>query len=114
MKKFRLPSGRCYLPEFLQLSGMSKNTFFRVYRHSDAYAALLDVQEDHLHRVHLPIAAAKQLKRERRAKANHGNRGRTPKRRCPHCAAIAHPRHRVCPACGQPLPAKPPAVEKPV
>ena len=59
MKKLHLPNSRCYLPEFLQLNGMSKNTFFHAYHRNVDYAALLGIHEDHVHRLHLPITAAR-------------------------------------------------------
>lgn len=94
------PPDRCGLREFIQLAGVSKGTFFSIYRYSPQYAQLLDVQEDRLHRLHFPIAAAKEIARERSRKPVHGNKGRRPRRPCGQCGAALHPRHKECEGCG--------------
>jgi hypothetical protein len=93
------PPGRIGLKQFLADAEISKNTFFLRYRHDPKYVALLDIREDRDHRLHFPMDAGHRL-RNLRDKPRHGNAGRVPRRPCPSCGAILHPRHTACVGCG--------------
>lgn len=96
------PPRRIGLTELLTHAGITKNTFFRRYRHDPAVAVLLDIEEDRDHRLHFPAEAGEVLKRLH-GKPAHGNQGRKPQRACPECSAPLHPCHRVCGECGHVL-----------
>ncbi len=97
-----VPLGRCTLPEFLEITVMTKNTFFRSYRYNPRYVDMLDVQINLARRMHMPVEAAHAIAREREAagKTVHGNRGRKPSRACPGCGISLPPRQQDCPNCG--------------
>lgn len=99
MKLPIIPPTHISLREFLIAAGMSRGTFFLNYRHNPAYADLLDVRMDRMHRIWLATAAAEALRTRRQGKATHGNRGRSPVRICPKCGHRGHPRHRTCLGC---------------
>ena len=94
------PEGRCGLREFLQIAGISKNTFYLKYRVHASYTPMLDIREDRMHRIHMPRTAAELIAAERASKPPHGNKGRRPHRPCGGCRREMHPRARTCPACG--------------
>lgn len=97
-----VPLGRCTLPEFLEIAAMTRNTFFRAYRHNPQYVDMLDVQINLARHMHMPVEAAHAIAREREAagKTVHGNRGRKPSRACPGCGISLPPRQQDCPNCG--------------
>ena len=95
---------RCTLAEFLRDTAMSKGTFFLRYRHNPAYAALLDIRTDRMHRLWISRDAVTAIRAERASKETHGNRGRCAVRICVECGVGGHPRHTWCRGCGKPLP----------
>lgn len=99
------PDTHCSIKEFPQLARMSKGTFFTNYRYNPAYAALLDIRTDRMHRVWLAREAAVRIRAERIGKEGHGNRGKAPVRICHRCAHVGHPRHTFCRGCGETAPA---------
>jgi hypothetical protein len=94
-----LPHDRVRLKTVLAQAGISKNTYFRLYRYNPDVARLLDIQEDRDHHLHFAADAGQRL-REYRGKAPHGNIGRAPTRPCPSCGETLHPRHTACVECG--------------
>ena len=101
---FRQDPTRCTLAEFLRDTAMSKGTFFLRYRHNPAYAALLDIRTDRMHRLWIRRDAVTAIRAERASKETHGNRGRCAVRTCGECGVGGHPRHTWCRGCGKPLP----------
>lgn len=94
-----IPTTHISLPEFLKEASMSRCTFFTRYRNDPAYADMLDVRTDRMHRIWLARSAATALRDARRAKASHGNRGKAPVRICSTCGYKGHPRHQHCHNC---------------
>ncbi|MEP6762654.1 MAG: hypothetical protein ABJB66_00015 [Gemmatimonadaceae bacterium] len=97
----RIPLTHCSLRDFLAAAAMSKRTFFVNYRKAPAYAALLDIRTDRLHRLWIAREAAGIIRAERPTKETHGNRGKCAVRVCRHCGHGGHPRHTYCRGCGE-------------
>lgn len=102
--ELRKDPSRCTLAEFLRDTAMSKGTFFLRYRHTPAYAALLDIRTDRMHRLWIRRDAVAVIRAERASKETHGNRGRCAVRTCAECGFEGHPRHTWCRGCDTPFP----------
>jgi hypothetical protein len=96
----------CTIKEFLEQVGMSKGTFFPRYRFNPAYAAVLDLKTDRMHRVWIARSAVAVIRAERIQKESHGNRGKASVRVCGFCQHDGHPRHTFCRACGESCPVR--------
>ena len=95
---------RCTLAEFLRDTAISKGTSFPRYRHNPAYAALLDIRTDRMHRLWIRRDAVVVIRAERASKATRVNRGRCAVRTCTECGFEGHPRHTWCRGCNTPFP----------
>jgi endogenous inhibitor of DNA gyrase (YacG/DUF329 family) len=96
------PAGRLGTKAFCRVAGIGRTSFLTKYRPDPKYIELFDIKLDALGRLNMSERAAQRYAHQRAGgRPPHGNAGRSPQRKCPHCSEKIHPRRKRCPHCGR-------------
>lgn len=99
------PEGRIGTRRFLEITGLSKTTFYTRYRKVPRWIDEFDIRMDESDRLSFDEDAARQFAAGRVGRRAHGitDRARRLNRHCPQCEEQVPPRARFCPSCGASL-----------